>query len=94
MNYGKSLAENSTLEYLNISWNRLRHKGIGLFMKFLQTNIRLRTLNLSWNGFGLYAAKVFGDCMKINSTLEEINYANNQITTEAATHIVRGLSKN
>jgi NLR family CARD domain-containing protein 3 len=51
-------------------------------------------LNLSWNGLGYEGALAFGEVLKKNFVLSEVNLASNRINWKAIQLIANGLRKN
>ncbi|KFV39319.1 Uncharacterized protein C14orf166B [Tyto alba] len=98
---GQMLANNTTLEILDLSWNHLRRKGIvalGTVAKIpllsLEGNGTLKILNLSWNGIGNEGALALGEALKVNNVLVHLDISNNQIENEGAKKLCRGLEVN
>lgn len=43
------------------------------FSSFSQNNVYMKKINLAWNGFGLEGSIAFGDALKGNQVLEELD---------------------
>ena len=60
------LAQNESLESLDLSWNNLRQRGALAVAEGLQENIGLKFLILAWNGFGDAGAIALGTALQHN----------------------------
>ncbi|KAF2004527.1 leucine rich repeat protein-like protein [Amniculicola lignicola CBS 123094] len=96
----KMFAENSTLEWLDISGEDSRLEttkfgvGINKALRGLQKNQTLRTLLIKYQKLGLQGASTLADVLKINTTLEEIHCENNAIPLSGFTDLINALHRN
>jgi hypothetical protein len=93
-------AENSTLEYLDISGEDSRLEttklgvGINRALRGLQRNHTLRVLFIQYQKLGLQGASTLADVLKVNTTLKEIHCENNGIALSGFTDLVNALHRN
>ncbi|DAZ98472.1 TPA: hypothetical protein N0F65_004909 [Lagenidium giganteum] len=85
---------NSTLAFLDLSWNYLRLEGAVEIGRALAYNSGIRELNLSYNAFGNSGAQAIGESLLSNSTLVRLNLSNNNIPAQAAMTLASALKLN
>ena len=54
----------------------------------------MKELNISWNGFGDEGAKMVGEALKFNSSLESLDLSNNRIGAKGVFALADGLGNN
>jgi hypothetical protein len=90
------LSRNKRLRLLNLSWNRLRTRGVARLFEGLRDNSTLLELYLAWNGcrgaaaFASMAATIGTP----NCSLIKLDLANNRINAAAAVVLANGLGRN
>jgi hypothetical protein len=90
------LSRNKKLRCLNLSWNRLRTRGVAQLFEGLRGNSTLMELYLAWNGcrgapaFASIAATI--GC--VNCSLIKLDLANNGIKSAAAVVLASGVQRN
>ncbi|KAF2205843.1 leucine rich repeat protein-like protein [Delitschia confertaspora ATCC 74209] len=96
----KMFAENSTLEYLDISGEDSRLEttklgvGINKALRGLQRNHSLKVLFIQFQKLGLQGASTLADVLKVNNTLTELHCENNGIALSGFTDLVNALHRN
>ncbi|KAF2275212.1 RNI-like protein [Westerdykella ornata] len=96
----KMFADNSTLEWLDISGEDSRLEttklgvGVNRALRGLQRNRTLRVLYIRYQKLGLAGASTLADVLKVNDTLEELHCENNGITLGGFTDLVNALHRN
>jgi Leucine-rich repeat (LRR) protein len=88
------MLHNKHLRRLNISDNRIGHKGAAAVAKALAASPSLKVLNLAKNDLGEEGGTVIGEALASNTTLKELSLALNGIGDGGATSIAQGLSLN
>ncbi|KAJ1550298.1 hypothetical protein HK096_007716, partial [Nowakowskiella sp. JEL0078] len=94
---GRSLCSNYTLTYLNLSENRLGHKGGKDIAEMLKDNNSLKVLIIFGNKFTDTEAEHFAEALKENSTLQVslvLDLSKNQIGDIGAIALGTGLIEN
>jgi len=84
----------SVVETLDLSWNKLKHKGALALAEGMQENKVLRFLNISWNSIGEEAGKMFGRVIAEDKILEHLDLGNCMLETPSITVIAQGLEAN
>ncbi|OCK75470.1 leucine rich repeat protein-like protein [Lepidopterella palustris CBS 459.81] len=96
----KMFAENTTLEFLDISGEDSRLEttklgvGINKALRGLQRNTSLRVLHIQYQKLGLQGASSLADVLKVNSVLQEVHCENNGIPLSGFTDLVNALNRN
>lgn len=93
-NFLRSLAENSSLQYLDLSWNDMGSHSLQLLCQSLQVNTALNYLKLEGNFITSSGAKALGDLLAVNHTLNTLICDRMGIVAEGAEYISNGLKHN
>ncbi|XP_064621795.1 leucine-rich repeat-containing protein 74B-like [Lineus longissimus] len=89
-----SVLGSSSLERLNISWNKIRKKGGVALCMALAHNSSLKDLDISWNGLGFEGSVALGEMLRTNRCLRDIDLTNNRIHWEGVRCVASGLKVN
>jgi len=87
-------SKESGVEEVDVSWNKLSHKGALALANGMKDNKKLKKLNISWNSIGNEAGKTFGEVIKKDAVLEVLDLGNCKLETPAITIIAHGLAEN
>ena len=86
-----ALEQNKSIEYLDLSQNRLGVYGVTLIAKSLHKNITLNGLNLFKNTLDVDGARALRDLLKVNSTIEFLDIGHNRIRQKGLEAIAEGI---
>lgn len=75
----KGLAQNETLECLNLSWNALCGEMFGKNLTKSIKSSKLKILNLEYNRMSSFEVQKLASGLKLSQTIEEVNIAGNQL---------------
>jgi len=84
----------STLQELNISWNKFGNEGAQYLSNALKINTTLKKLDIAYNFIGNEGAGYLADALKINTSLQYLDISNNNIGDEGARYLVSALKMN
>lgn len=87
------LRENSSLVSLNLAMNQIPQEGAFAIANALRDNSALQSLNLQHNRIG-DALVMFGDSLRVNGTLRELNCEGNYLSPDTASVFGRALRDN
>ncbi|CAM9116440.1 unnamed protein product [Pylaiella littoralis] len=90
----ETLAGNTTLKELNLSWNNLRQESAAAIGRALQLNRGLVSLNLAHNAFNNLPSQEVGDSLRTNGTLQSLDLSYNGLTPEATIVIASACKAN
>jgi hypothetical protein len=91
---GSSLYVNSTLEILDISWNKLGPMTAAHISRALTTTATVIELNLAYNSIKDVGAESIGLMLFKNHKIKKINISNNNITAKGCFILAGALRKN
>eukprot|EP00210_Caulerpa_lentillifera_P000859 g832.t1 len=90
----RGLITNSSVQYLDLSWNGLQSEGVLHMGEMLSINLGLKTLNLMSTRTGTEGCLALAEGLKSNNTLESIILDGNPIGDSGARHLMHALSQN
>ena len=94
------LKNTGSLTDVDLSWNNFRGEGAAQLLLGFKENFTVKDLDLSYNLFGVKGANKepaifkFTEVLQENSTLENVNLANNLLDVNAAFNLAEGLRTN
>jgi Ran GTPase-activating protein (RanGAP) involved in mRNA processing and transport len=88
------LKVNSSLQTLNLTWNKIGDDGAVALAAGLKVNSSLQTLNLTWNKIGDEGAVALAEALKDNKSLQTLALCKNQIGDEGAKALAGALKVN
>ena len=95
---GGKLAEaiktNSTLQWLDLSRNKIRDATATKLATSLKFNSALRTLNLAWARITYVGAEALASALMTNSTLQTLKLSSNEIEDDGAKSLAEALESN
>eukprot|EP00798_Chlamydomonas_sp_ICE-L_P005911 gene5911-33483_t len=91
---GNMLSENSTLAFLDLSWNLIKAEGAQGLQEGLEVNTGLTSLNLSWNGLENEGGVFMGLAIKANQSLKLLDLSHTRISSRGCLTIAEGLREN
>ena len=84
---------NTTLEYLDLSWNNMGEDAAIFLADTLGHNSQLKSLNMKGNDIGSIGATAFSEAFAYNEVLTKLDLSRNQITDEGAFALALSLAK-
>jgi len=88
------LGANTTLTYLDLSWNSIRGASAIALAQSLENNASLKYLNLANNSFSEAGSQYIGKSLLKNNCLETLNLSFNQVNTKGAMVIATAVKRN
>ena len=90
----EALKTNTTIQSLNLSYNKLGPEVDIALAEVLKTNTTLQTLNLEHNNFGPEGFLALAEALKINTTLQSLNLQSSKLGGEGALALAEALKTN
>ena len=90
----EALKTNTTIQSLNLSYNKLGPEVDIALAEVLKTNTTLQTLNLKHNNFGPEGFVALAEALKINTTLQSLNLQSSKLEGEGALALAEALKTN
>lgn len=96
---GEALAEmlrtNTALEVLDLNKNAIQDEGLGPIVHSLRNNASLKKLWMKENKLSDdVVGKLLSDCVRMNQTIESLNFSDNPLTTVSIKYWIRCLAEN
>ena len=79
VHFGTLLSDkNASLVHLDVSKNKISHKGSNEFFELFKQNKRMKVLQMHYNPLGYRGSKMLAEMLQINQSLEvlDISYCN------------------
>jgi len=92
--FAKALSENSSLQKLDLSYNKIQDEEAKLLFQALEKNVGLKYIKLEENGIGNESIKSLAHFLKENTSLQKINLACNNIDDEGVKCLAQALKFN
>ncbi|XP_008826531.1 leucine-rich repeat-containing protein 45 isoform X1 [Nannospalax galili] len=92
----QGLCANTIVQFLDVKGNNLRAAGAEALGKLLRQNRSIQSLTLEWNNIGAWedAFATFCGALAANSTLQQLDLRNNQISHKGAEELALALKGN
>lgn len=92
----QGLCANTTVQRLDLKGNNLRATGAEALGRLLRQNKSIQSLTLEWNNLGTWedAFATFCEGLAVNTTLQQLDLRNNQISHKGAEGLALALQGN